>query len=129
MFDASKTTAAAIENGTQPVQKPQKIVAKPMNNGGNRKEAPQKQKASYYNQVAARRKNCHFGCRRRYCDLPSSLLRYIDISRLRQKTAAAKNFFSKISATYKKSQDIVYFSVDNHNHLCNIAGLFVFYNF
>jgi hypothetical protein len=36
-----------------------------------------------------------------------------------------KNFFL-ISDTYKKSQDIVYFFIDNHNRLCNIAGLFVF---
>ena len=30
---------------------------------------------------------------------------------------------------YKKTQYIVYFFIDNHNHLCNIAALFVFYNF
>ena len=37
MFEASKTTAAAIEKASQPVQKPQKIVEKPKKSGGNLK--------------------------------------------------------------------------------------------
>ena len=40
-----------------------------------------------------------------------------------------KKLFSIFSSIYKNSQDIVYFFIDNHNLLCNTAGLFVFYNF
>ena len=34
----SKISAAAIEKASQPVQKPQKTVEKPMKSGGNRKK-------------------------------------------------------------------------------------------
>ena len=41
-IEDSKTSAAAIEKASQPVQKPQKTVDKPMKSGGNRKTAPRK---------------------------------------------------------------------------------------
>jgi len=37
ILEASKTSAAAIEKSSQPVQKPQKIVEKPKKSGGNLK--------------------------------------------------------------------------------------------
>ena len=41
-FEASKTTDAAIEKTSQPVQKPQKIVEKPKKSGGNLKSLTRK---------------------------------------------------------------------------------------